>query len=77
MSPASVSVELVFGDIITHFKFLDFKKNLKVHLSAARKMYIVCALLQIARTCLYGSITQTYFDCNTKDRMKTHNKSCM
>lgn len=30
MSKVRVFVEWVFGDIINYFKFLDFKKNLKV-----------------------------------------------
>ena len=62
MSKVRVSVEWVFGDIINYFKFLDFKKNLKVQLSAVGKMYIVCVLLQNARCCLYGSTTSEYFD---------------
>ena len=57
MSSARVSVEWVFNDIINCFKFLDFKKNLKVGLSAVGKMYIVCILMQNAHTFLYGSLT--------------------
>lgn len=64
MSQVRVSVEWIFGDIVTFFKFLDFKKNLKVQLSAVGKMYIVCTLLQNARSCLYGSITSEYFGIN-------------
>ena len=62
MSAARVSVEWVFGDIVNFFKFLDFKKNLKIHLSAVGKMYVVCSLLTNARTCLYGSVTSNYFN---------------
>ena len=40
-----MSVELLFRDIINSFKFLDYKKNLKIGLSSVGKMYIVCALL--------------------------------
>lgn len=64
MSKVRTSVEWVFGDIINYFKFLDFKKNLKLGLSAVGKMYIVCALLHNARCCLYGSETSTYFQCD-------------
>ena len=32
MSEVRVSVEWIFGAIITYFKFLDFKKNLKIGL---------------------------------------------
>ena len=62
MSAVRVSVEWLFGDIINFFKFTDFKKNLKVMLSSAGKLYIVCALLHNAMTCLYGNQTSTYFN---------------
>ena len=62
MSKVRVCVEWVFGDIINYFKFLDFKKNLKVQLSGVGKMYIVCMLLQNGQCCLYGSTTSEYFD---------------
>jgi hypothetical protein len=61
MSSARVSVEWIFGDIINCFKFLDFKNNLKIGLSAVGKMYIGCTLMQNARSILYGSITSQYF----------------
>lgn len=64
MSATRVSVEWVFGDIINFFKFLDFKKNLKIHLSAVGKMYIVCSLLTNAHTILYGSVTLQYYNVN-------------
>ena len=54
MSQVRVSVEWIFGDIVNYFKFLDFKKNLKIHLSAVGKMYITCALLHNSRAILYG-----------------------
>ena len=40
MSAEKVSVESVFGDIINYFMFLDFKKNLKFHLSAVENLII-------------------------------------
>ena len=61
MSAVRSSVEWLFGDIINYFKFLDFKKNLKIGLSSIGKMYIVSALLQNALTCLYGNETATFF----------------
>lgn len=45
MSAVRSSVEWLFGDIINYFKFLDFKKSLKIGLSSIGKMYIVSALL--------------------------------
>ena len=59
-----VSVEWVFGGIINYYKFLDFRKNEKIQLSAVGKMYIVCALLLIARPCFYGNSASSLFDCN-------------
>ena len=61
MSKVKIEVEWIFGDIIKKFSFLDFKKKLKVQLSAVGKMYIVCTLMQNARSCLYGSSTSDYF----------------
>lgn len=61
MSQVRVSVEWIFGEIINYYKFLDFKKNIKIGLSAVGKMYITCALLQNAHTCLYGNNTSQYF----------------
>ena len=63
MSEVRVTVEWIFGDIINYFKFLDFKKNLKIELSAVGKMYIVCALLHNVRCCLYRNNTSKQFDC--------------
>ena len=61
MRQVRTSVEWVFGDISNFFAFLDFKKNLKVGLSAVGKMYKTCALLTNARTCYYKSLTSDYF----------------
>lgn len=65
MSQVRVSVEWVFGDIIGYWKFLDFKKDLKIGLSAVGKQYAVAALLRNALTCLYGSTTTSYFGLET------------
>ena len=62
MSKVRIRVEWVFGDITNFFKFLDFKKNLKIGLSPIGKMYIVCALLMNCRTCMYGSMTSSYLN---------------
>ena len=62
MSAVRVSLERLFGDIINSFKFLDYKKNLKIGLSRRGKMYLVCVLLRNAITCLYGNQTSEFFD---------------
>ena len=61
MSSVRVSVEWLFGDIMNSYKFLSFKKNLKIFLSSVGKMYVVCALLRNAITCLYRNQTSLYF----------------
>ena len=61
MSEVRVAVEWVFGDILNYFAFLDFKKTLKVGLSAVGKMYTVSALLRNVYTCLYHSSTSMFF----------------
>ena len=67
MSSVRTSVEWLFGDIINHFKFLDFKKNLKLGLSSGGKMYIVSAILRNGLTCLHGNTTSDFFQCNPPD----------
>ena len=62
MSQVRTSVEWVFGEVVDYFAFLDFRKNLKIGLSAVGKMYTVCALMTNAHTCLYRSVTSSYFD---------------
>lgn len=61
MSALRISLEWLFRDVINSFKFLDYKKNLKIGLSNVGKMYIVCPLLRNAITCLYGNTTSDYF----------------
>ena len=41
---------------------LDFKKNLKIDLSSIGKMYVVCAILHNALTCLYHNQTSDFFN---------------
>ena len=65
MSSVRISVEWLFGDISTYFQFIDFKKNLKIGMSAVGKQYIVCALLRNALTCLYGNTTSEYFQLDS------------
>ena len=60
MSEGRVSVEWLFGDIINSFKFPNYKKHLKIELSSVGKMYVACALLRNAVTCLYKN--QTFFN---------------
>ena len=61
MSEVRVAVEWLFGDIVNYFKFIDYKKNLKIGLSSVGKMYLVCAILRNALTCLYGNATSESF----------------
>ena len=62
MSAVRSSVEWLFGDVVNSFKFIDFKKNLKLMLSSVGKMYVVSVILRNALTCLYGNQTSSYFD---------------
>ena len=62
MSSVRVSVEWFFGDIKNYFKFLAFKMNLKIQLSAVGKSFIVCTILQKARSCLYGFLNSRSYE---------------
>ena len=61
MSEVRVTVEWLFGNIKNYFKFIDFKKEMKLCLSPIGKVYAVCAFLQNAHTCLYGNQVSTFF----------------
>lgn len=60
MSRLRISVEWMFGGIANYFKFIYYKKNLKIGMSAVGKQYIVCALMRTSLTCLYGNTTSTF-----------------
>ena len=62
MSNVRTPVEWLFRDIVENFKFMNFKKNLKIGLSSIEKLYVVCALLRNAIIYLYGNLTSTYFE---------------
>ena len=53
MSRVRESVKWLFNDIVNYLQFMDFKKTLKISLSSVGKMYVVCAILRNALTCLY------------------------
>lgn len=55
MSKIREAVEYGFGKVVTYFSFVDFKKNLKLHLMPIGKIYICAVLLTNCHTCLYGS----------------------
>ena len=46
MSEVRIAVKMLFGNISNYFKFIDFKRQMKVDLSLVGKMYVVCALLE-------------------------------
>ena len=58
MSTVRESVEWLFNDSASYFKFID----LKIGLSSVGKMYVVCALLRNALTCLCGNQTSRFFE---------------
>ena len=64
MSKVRVSVEWAFGKITQYFTYVDFKRNSKVLLQPVGKYFLVAALLTNCHTCLYGSLTTSFFKCN-------------
>ena len=61
MSDVRETVEWSFGEITTYWAFRDFKKNLKIGMSAVGKQYLVATLLKNALVCCYGSQVSQYF----------------
>lgn len=61
MSKVRISVEWSFGKICQYFAYLDFKKHLKILMQPVAKYYLVASVLINCHTCLYGSLTGSYF----------------
>ena len=59
MSEARVSVEWLFSDIAESFKFIDYKKNLKLGMSAVGKQY-KCSFQEHPH--MYGNTTSNFFE---------------
>lgn len=64
MDQEQTSVEWVFGDILSYFASLDFKKNLIIGLSSVGKMYAKCPLIRNLHSCFYGHSISAYFKMN-------------
>ena len=61
MSKVKVVVEWIFNDVVNYFAFLDFKKNIKMGLSAISQMYFICPLIRSVHACLYRSTNSKFF----------------
>ena len=62
MSEELVAVECLVGNITNYFKFIYFKKQMKVNLTAVGEMFFVCALLENhAHACVY--VLKSCFRC--------------
>lgn len=64
LSGARVSIEWTFGKLLSLFKFTDYVKTQSLFLSPLAKQFKVSVLLLNAHTCIYGSQTSEYFDCD-------------
>ena len=53
------------------FQVFWLKKNLKIGLRSVGKMYVVCALLRNALTCLYGNQTSEFFELDPPSLQKS------
>ena len=61
MSQVRVSVEWVFGDVVTYFKFTDSKKKFEEWIECGwQNIHSLCFASQ-SLTCLYGNNTSTFF----------------
>ena len=61
MSQVRICVEWTFGKICQYFTYVDLKRNNKVLLQPIGKYYIVAALLTNCHSCMYGSLTSSFF----------------
>eukprot|EP00854_Cymbomonas_tetramitiformis_P009971 gene9971-11807_t len=64
MSSVREAVEWSFGKVLQYYAYLDFKKNMKLLLQPVSQYYKAGVLLSNMHTCLYGSTSSRYFDCD-------------
>ena len=62
MSAVRMAVEWSFADVLQHWAFNDYRKNLKLDLQPIGMMYIVSVLLTNMKTCLRGNQISSYFN---------------
>lgn len=62
MSSVRETVEWGFKDVISQFRFLDFKIAHKIFLIPTAQYYMVGSFFHNLRTCFYGNETSSYFD---------------
>ena len=55
MGSLRVSVEWIFGDIVNYFKFLGFRKNLKVKLCCMENVHYLCTFTECTQLLLWSS----------------------
>jgi nuclease HARBI1 len=67
MSRVREAVEWLFKEIITQWRFLDFRPTMKIFLSPIGKYYTIGAFLTNLRCCCYGSQTTIYFGTNNSN----------
>jgi hypothetical protein len=60
-------VNVVFGELVAFFQFVDVKKHLKVYLQPVGTIYRVAVLLTNIHTCVNGSITTSFLGKNILD----------
>ena len=65
MSKVREVVEWGYGEIVKHFKYLDFKCSMKIFEVPVAKYYVIGAFLANLRTTFYNNQINVYFECKT------------
>lgn len=64
MASVRAAVEWGFCKVLNMFAFVDYRKNLKIHLQPIGLYYLVAAILTNVHTCLNGSQISEFFTCD-------------
>ena len=64
MSAVRIPQEWGFGKIKSLWSYLDFKKGQKPYQQDIGRYWVAAQILTNCHTCLYGSETASYFDCD-------------
>lgn len=61
-SRVRVSVEWLFGEVVSLFPYLDRRSAQKIGLTIPGTMYLAASILALCRTALYRDKISAYFD---------------
>jgi hypothetical protein len=69
MSAVRVAVEWLFGQVVSYFKYVDFKNSQRLYREPIALYYFVACFFINLKNTIHGSTTANYFNAEREDRL--------